>query len=69
MWQHVFNYLGLKHLVTKVKSVEILITSVNNHSEYKYLDYLNFFHLRLFNIGFLTMLQFNESCEHYPIVL
>lgn len=69
MWQLVFNYLDLKHLITKVKSLEILIISVNNHSEYKYLDYLSFSHLRLFYIVFLTMLQFNESCEHYPIVL
>lgn len=69
MWQHVFSYLDLKHLITKVKSSEILITSVNNHSECKYLDCLNFSHLRLFYIVFLTMLQFNESCEHYPIVV
>lgn len=46
MWQLVSNYLDLKLLITKVKSLEILI--VNNHSEYKYLDYLSFSHLRLF---------------------
>lgn len=48
MWQLVSNYLDLKFVITKVKSLEILIVSVNNHSEYKYLDYLSFSHLRLF---------------------
>lgn len=69
MWQHVFTYLDLKQLITKVKSLEVLMTSVNNHSEYKYLYNSNLSHLRLFYIVFLTALQFTESCEHYPIVL